>query len=159
MVRAVCGAVSDQSLPVHPQHILPTKAQLFVLLFLRGNLKFLRPPAMRNVLLKLPLPQLHPGLPHVHPCGALQGIQEQKVHLHLQRQLCCLTGSAHPQQVPSPPLHPQTCPRMRPEHQSTSPGSPRVTPPVAGSAASPPAQEDPCACPKRDINTCYFTCF
>lgn len=86
--------------------------------------------------------------------------------------LVSLIGSAHPQQVPSPWLHPQTCPRTRPEHHLTRAwlvnsgwvhplappqGAHRATPSGVGSAGSPSAQEDRCGSPKRDINTCYFT--
>lgn len=82
--RLVSGPVSKQFLPVHPadaQHTLPTKAPaLFAPLPSR---KPERPEATcdeENVLPKLHLPQLHPGLPHVHPCGALQRNQEQQGH-------------------------------------------------------------------------------
>lgn len=74
--------------------------------------------------------------------------------------LVFLTGSAHPQQVPNPQLHPQTCPRMRPEHGSgwvhplaCPQGAHRVTPSVVGSAGSPPAQEHPHGSPRRDTDT------
>lgn len=74
--------------------------------------------------------------------------------------LVFLTGSAHPQQVPNPQLHPQTCPRMRPEHGSgwvhplaCPQGAHRVTPSVVGSAGSPRAQEHPHGSPRRDTDT------
>lgn len=131
----------------------PRKGLLWVLLFLGGNWK----------------PWGHPLWWGEWSCTYLSSLQACPTSIpaggsaaagpSLSRALVSLTGSARPQQAPSPQMHPKTCPGMRPEHQLTRawlrPGSP------SGIPQDHPQQLDAvqaagCSSPKRDTDICYF---